>query len=52
MTTGEAMKPKFADRFIDSIEFLAALFVGIVAADVFRLGAVALFFRRLDSGQL
>jgi len=29
------VKPKFADRFIDSIEFLAALFVGIVAADVF-----------------
>jgi hypothetical protein len=29
------VKPKFADRFIDSIEFLAALFVGVVAADVF-----------------
>ena len=26
---------KFMDRFIDSIEFLAAFFVGIVAADVF-----------------
>jgi TRAP-type transport system small permease protein len=44
MTTGEAMKPKFADRFIDSIEFLAALFVGIVAADVFVSVLLRYFF--------
>ena len=38
------MKPKFADRFIDSIEFLAALFVGIVAADVFVSVLLRYFF--------
>jgi len=35
---------KFADRFIDSIEFLAALFVGIVAADVFVSVLLRYFF--------
>ena len=29
------MKPIYMDRFIDSIEWIAAIFVGIVAADVF-----------------
>ena len=38
------MKRKFADRFIDSIEFLAALFVGIVAADVFVSVLLRYFF--------
>jgi len=38
------VKPKFADRFIDSIEFLAALFVGIVAADVFVSVLLRYFF--------
>ena len=32
------------DRFIDSIEFLAALFVGIVAADVFVSVLLRYFF--------
>ena len=27
--------PRFADRFIDTIERIAAIFVGVVAADVF-----------------
>jgi len=35
---------KFADRFIDSIEFLAALFVGIVATDVFVSVLLRYFF--------
>ncbi|MCC6778444.1 MAG: TRAP transporter small permease [Hyphomicrobiales bacterium] len=35
---------KFADRFIDSIEFLAALFVGVVAADVFISILLRYFF--------
>jgi TRAP-type C4-dicarboxylate transport system permease small subunit len=38
------VKPRFADRFIDSIEFLAALFVGIVAADVFVSVLLRYFF--------
>ena len=35
---------RIADRFIDSIEFLAALFVGIVAADVFVSILLRYFF--------
>jgi TRAP-type C4-dicarboxylate transport system permease small subunit len=35
---------KFMDRFIDSIEFLAALFVGVVAADVFVSVLLRYFF--------
>ena len=35
---------RFADRFIDSIEFLAALFVGVVAADVFFSVLLRYFF--------
>ena len=35
---------KLADRFIDSIELLAALFVGIVAADVFVSVLLRYFF--------
>ena len=38
------MLTKFADRFIDSIEFLAALFVGVVAADVFISVLLRYFF--------
>jgi TRAP-type transport system small permease protein len=41
---GRDVKPKFMDRFIDSIEFLAALFVGIVAADVFVSVLLRYFF--------
>ena len=29
------MNPRYMDRFIDSIEWIAAIFVGVVAADVF-----------------
>ena len=32
---GGSLKPIYMDRFIDSIEWIAAIFVGIVAADVF-----------------
>jgi TRAP-type transport system small permease protein len=35
---------KFADRFIDSIELLAALFVGVVATDVFVSILLRYFF--------
>jgi TRAP-type transport system small permease protein len=41
---GEGVTTKFMDRFIDSIEFLAALFVGIVAADVFVSILLRYFF--------
>ena len=41
---GSGVLSKFADRFIDSIEFLAALFVGIVAADVFVSVLLRYFF--------
>src|SRR4051794_35178000 len=40
---GESVR-RIADRFIDSIEFLAALFVGIVAADVFVSILLRYFF--------
>jgi hypothetical protein len=32
---GRAMISKYMDRFIDSIEWIAAIFVGVVALDVF-----------------
>jgi TRAP-type transport system small permease protein len=35
---------RFADRFIDSIEAIAALFVGVVAADVFISVMLRYFF--------
>ena len=35
---------QFADRFIDSIELIAALFVGVVAADVFISILLRYFF--------
>src|ERR1051325_5276137 len=35
MTTGGDVNPRYMDRFIDSIEWIAAIFVGVVAADVF-----------------
>jgi len=34
------MSAKFMDRFIDSIEWVAAIFVGVVAADIF----ISVFF--------
>ena len=38
------MTTRFADRFIDSIEAIAALFVGVVAADVFISVMLRYFF--------
>ena len=35
------MKRASMDRFIDTIEWIAAAFVGIVAAEYFPLGAAA-----------
>jgi TRAP-type C4-dicarboxylate transport system permease small subunit len=43
-TPGAAMAPNFTDRFIDSIELTAALFVGVVAADVFISVLLRYFF--------
>ena len=40
------------DRFIDAIEWLAAAFVGIVAADIFVSVLLRYFFSRLDPRQL
>jgi TRAP-type C4-dicarboxylate transport system permease small subunit len=37
-------RPRFADRFIDSIEWIAAVFVGVVAADVFISIMLRYFF--------
>src|SRR5256885_6713795 len=36
--------PRFADRFIDTIEMIAAIFVGVVAADVFISILLRYFF--------
>ena len=36
--------PRFADRFIDTIEWIAAIFVGVVAADVFISILLRYFF--------
>lgn len=38
------MKANFMDRFIDSIEWIAAIFVGVVAADVFISIMLRYFF--------
>ena len=38
------MKPVYMDRFIDSIEWIAAIFVGVVAADVFISIMLRYFF--------
>jgi TRAP-type C4-dicarboxylate transport system permease small subunit len=38
------MIPRFMDRFIDSIELIAAIFVGVVAADVFISIILRYFF--------
>jgi TRAP-type C4-dicarboxylate transport system permease small subunit len=40
----QGMKIQFMDRFIESIEFIAALFVGVVAADVFVSVLLRYFF--------
>jgi len=41
---GRGVKTNFMDRFIDSVELLAALFVGIVAADIFVSVLLRYFF--------
>ena len=51
------MKPIYMDRFIDTIEWIAAIFVGIVAADVFLTIFLRYFFSvqipdSYDFGQL
>ena len=51
------MKPVYMDRFIDTIEWVAAIFVGIVAADVFLTIFLRYFFSiqipdSYDFGQL
>ena len=38
------IQPRFADRFIDTIEMIAAIFVGVVAADVFISILLRYFF--------
>ena len=42
------MKSSYLDRFIDSIEWIAAIFVGVVAADVF----ITIFLRYFFSIQI
>ena len=42
------MKSSYMDRFIDSIEWIAAIFVGVVAADVF----ITIFLRYFFSIQI
>ena len=42
------MSPRYMDRFIDSIEWIAAIFVGVVAADVF----ITIFLRYFFSVQI
>ena len=43
-----SVKPNYMDRFIDSIEWIAAIFVGVVAADVF----ITIFLRYFFSIQI
>jgi len=38
------VNPRYMDRFIDSIEWIAAIFVGVVAADVFITIFLRYFF--------
>src|SRR5919112_6368981 len=38
------VNPRYMDRFIDSIEWIAAIFVGVVAADVFISIMLRYFF--------
>ena len=45
---GESVKSGYMDRFIDSIEWIAAIFVGVVAADVF----ITIFLRYFFSIQI
>jgi hypothetical protein len=42
--SGARVKPVYMDRFIDSIEWIAAIFVGVVAADVFITIFLRYFF--------
>src|SRR5512134_2005141 len=54
---GMTMRVNLMDRFIDSIEWIAALFIGIVAADVFITVLLRYFFNisipdSYDFGQL
>src|SRR5919112_4558754 len=51
------VNPRYMDRFIDSIEWIAAIFVGVVAADVFISIVLRYFFSiqipdSYDFGQL
>jgi TRAP-type C4-dicarboxylate transport system permease small subunit len=51
------VSPRYMDRFIDSIEWIAAIFVGVVAADVFITILLRYFFNiqipdSYDFGQL
>ena len=41
---GRDVNAKYMDRFIDSIEWIAAVFVGIVAADIFSSVLLRYFF--------
>jgi TRAP-type C4-dicarboxylate transport system permease small subunit len=41
---GAPQRQRFADRFIDTIEMIAAIFVGVVAADVFISIMLRYFF--------
>ena len=41
---GDGVNPRYMDRFIDSIEWIAAVFVGVVAADVFITIFLRYFF--------
>ena len=41
---GDDLNPRYMDRFIDSIEWIAAIFVGVVAADVFISIMLRYFF--------
>ena len=43
-SAGSTRSPGFMGRFIDSIEWIAAVFVGIVAADIFLLVVLRYFF--------
>jgi len=45
---GDDLNPRYMDRFIDSIEWIAAIFVGVVAADVF----ITIFLRYFFSIQI
>ena len=50
---GRRWRPQlWADRFISAIEWIAAGFVGLVAADIFVSVLLRAFFNVLDPGRL